>query len=65
MSQSVSKELACQIIIEFLKKEKNTKNRIAIIELEDDCWASEKHVPKFGVRRWPERFAVVIDLKEK
>ena len=38
MSQSLYKEPACKIVIEYLKKEKNTdKIEIAMIEIEDDC----------------------------
>jgi hypothetical protein len=67
MSQSVSKETASQIVIEYLKKEKNTdKIEVAMIELEDNCWVVRGTCPlEFGETQWPERFAVVIDLKGK
>jgi len=67
MSQSVSKETASQIVVEYLKKEKNTdKIEVAMIELEDNCWVARGTCPlEFGETQWPERFAVVIDLKGK
>jgi hypothetical protein len=67
MSQSVSKETASQIVVEYLKKEKNTeKIEVAMIELEDNCWVVRGTCPlEFGETQWPERFAVVIDLKGK
>jgi len=63
----VSKESASQIAVEFLKKRKNTENiEVALIELEDDCWTVRGTCPmEFGGRQWPERFAVVVDLKGK
>ena len=67
MSQSVSKETASQIAVEYLKKEKNMdKIEVAMIELEDNCWVVRGTCPlEFGEIAWPERFAVVIDLKGK
>jgi hypothetical protein len=67
MSQSVSKETASQIVVEYLKKEKNTdKIEVAMIELEDNYWVVRGTCPlEFGETQWPERFAVVIDLKGK
>ena len=67
MSQSVSKETASQIAVEYLKKEKNMdKIEVAMIELEDNCWVVRGTCPlEFGEMQWPERFAVVIDLKGK
>ena len=67
MSQSVSKETASQIVVEYLKKQKNMeKIEVAMIELEDNCWVVRGTCPlEFGETHWPERFAVVIDLKGK
>jgi hypothetical protein len=66
MSQ-VSKESASQIVIEYLKKQKNTdKIEVAIVELEDNCWVVRGTCPiEFGETQWPERFVVVIDPKGK
>jgi hypothetical protein len=60
-------ETASQIVVEYLKKEKNTeKIEVAMIELEDNCWVVRGTCPlEFGETQWPERFAVVIDLKGK
>jgi hypothetical protein len=66
MSQ-LSKESASQIAVEYLKKQKGTeKIEVAMIELEDNCWIVRGTSPiDFGERQWPERFAVVVDLKGK
>jgi len=66
MSQ-VSKESASQIVVEYLKKQKNTeKVEVALVELEDNCWVVRGTCPiEFGERQWPERFAVVVDSKGK
>jgi hypothetical protein len=63
----LSKETASQIAVDFLKKQKNAeKIDVALIEMEDDCWVVRGTCPiEFGERQWPERFAVVIDLKGK
>ena len=66
MSQ-VSKESASQIVVEYLKKQKNTeKVEVALVELEDNCWVVRGTCPiEFGERQWPEKFAVVVDSKGK
>ena len=63
----LSKENATQIAVEFLKKQKGTeKVEVALIETQDDCWVIRGTTPiQFGEIEWPERFAVVIDLKGK
>ena len=63
----VSKESASQIVVEYLKKQKNTeKVEVALVELEDNCWVVRGTCPiEFGERQWPERFAVVVDSKGK
>ena len=63
----VTKESASQIAVEFLKKSKNTeKIDVALIEMQDDCWIVRGTCPmEFGDHQWPERFAVVVDLKGK
>jgi hypothetical protein len=66
MSQ-VSKESASQIAVEYLKKQKNTQTvEVALVEMEDNCWVIRGTCSiDFGERQWPERFAVVVDLKGK
>ena len=63
----VSKESASQIAVEFVKKRKNTENiEVVLIEMQDDCWVVSGTCPmEFGERQWPEKFAVVVDLKGK
>jgi len=52
MSQ-VSKESASQIVVEYLKKQKNTeKVEVALVELEDNCWVVRGTCPiEFGERQ--------------
>ena len=66
MSQ-VSKESASQIVVEYLKKQKNTQNvEVALVELEDNCWVVRGTCPiDFGEHQWAERYAVVVDSKGK
>jgi len=66
MSQ-VSKESASQIVVEYLKKQKNTQNvEVALVELEDNCWVVRGTCPiDYGEHQWPVRFAVVVDSKGK
>jgi hypothetical protein len=66
MSQ-LSKESASQLVVEFLRKQKGTdKIEVAMVEMEDECWVVRGTSPiQFGEIQWPERFAVVIDLKGK
>jgi len=63
----VSKESACQVVVEFLKKQKNTeKIDVALIEEQDDGWVVRGTCPiDLEGHQWAEKFAVVIDLKGK
>ena len=63
----VTKESASQIAVEFLKKRKNTENiEVALIEMQDDCFIIRGTCPmEFGDHQWPEKFAVIVDLKGK
>jgi hypothetical protein len=61
----LSKDSASQIAIEYLKKQKGTdKIEVALVVMENDCWVVRGTSPiQFGEMQWPERFAVIIDLK--
>jgi len=63
----VSKESASQIAVEFLKKRKNTETiEVALVETQDDCFIIRGTCPmEFGDHQWPEKFAVIVDLKGK
>ena len=63
----LTEENASQIVVEFLKKRKNTdKIDVAMVEREEDCWKVRGTSPiEFGGATWPERFVVVVDLKGK
>ncbi len=63
----VSKESASQIAVEFLKKRKNTENiEVALVEAQDDGFIVRGTCPmEFGDHQWPEKFAVIVDLKGK
>ena len=68
MSQpQLPKESASQIVVEYLKKRKNTeKVEVVLIEAEGDCWMVRGTCPiEFGETQWPEKFAVVVDSKGK
>jgi len=62
-----SKEVASQIAIEFLKKEKNT-DRIDVVAIEEqsDGWIVRGTCPiDMEGHPWVEKFAVVVDWKGK
>jgi hypothetical protein len=63
----VSKELASQIAVDFLKKKKNTeKIDVAVIEQLDDGFIVRGTCPiDLEGHQWAEKFEVVIDLKGK
>jgi len=63
----MSKESASQIVIDFLKKQKNTdKIDVALIEEQSDGWIIRGTCPiDLEGHHWAERFAVVVDLKGK
>ena len=67
LQPQLSRESASQIVLEYLKKRKSTDNiQVALIELRDDCWIIRGTCPiNFEGHEWPERFAVVVDLKGK
>jgi hypothetical protein len=62
-----SKEAASEIVIGFLKKQKNTdKIDVAMVEKQDDGWMVRGTCPiDLEGHQWAERFAVVVDLKGK
>ena len=63
----VSKESASQIVVDFLKKQKNTdKIDVAMIEEQSDGFMIRGTCPiDLEGHQWAERFAVVVDLKGK
>ena len=66
MSQ-MSKEAASEIVVDFLKKRKNTdKIDVAMIEEQSDGFMVRGTCPiDLEGHPWAERFAVVVDLKGK
>ena len=66
MSQ-VSKESASQIVVDFLKKQKNKdKIDVAFVEKQSDGWIVRGTCPiDLEGHHWAESFAVVVDLKGK
>ena len=60
----MSKEAASEIVVEFLKKQKNTeKIDVAVIEEQSDGWMIRGTCPiDLEGHPWAEKFAVVIDL---
>ncbi len=63
----VSKEAASEIVIDFLKKQKNSDRiDVAMVEKQDDGWMVRGTCPiDLEGHKWAERFAVVVDLKGK
>ena len=63
----VSKEFASQVVVDFLKKQKNTdKIDVAMIEEQSDGFMIRGTCPiDLEGHQWAERFAVVVDLKGK
>ena len=63
----MSKEAASEIVVDFLKKQKNTdKIDIAMIEEQSDGFMIRGTCPiDLEGHQWAERFAVVVDLKGK
>jgi hypothetical protein len=63
----VSKESASQIVVDFLKKQKNTdKIDVAMVEEQDGGWVVRGTCPiDMEGHQWAERFAVTVDLKGK
>jgi hypothetical protein len=63
----VSKEFASQIVVDFLKKQKNTdKIDVAMVEEQDGGWVVRGTCPiDMEGHQWAERFAVTVDVKGK
>lgn len=63
----MSKESANQVVIDFVKKEKNTeKVDVAVIEQHSDGWMVRGTFPiDMEGHPWAQKFAVVVDLKGK
>ncbi len=63
----VSKELANEIALEFLKKRKNTERiDVSIVEEDGDGWIVRGTCPiNLEGHPWAERFEVVVDNKGK
>jgi hypothetical protein len=63
----VSKEAASEIVVDFLKKKKNSDRiDVAMVEKQDDGWMVRGTCPiDLEGHQWAERFAVVVDLKGK
>ena len=63
----LSKQSASEIVVEFLKKQKNT-DRIDVAEVEEqnDGWMVRGTCPiDLEGHPWAEKFAVVVDWKGK
>ena len=64
----LSKEALGQIAVDFLKKLKNTEQKIDVsfVEADGNCWVvSGTHLMEIGGSMWPEKFSVVLDSKGK
>jgi hypothetical protein len=63
----VSRQAASEIVVDFLKKQKNTdKIDVAMVEEQSDGWMVRGTCPiDLEGHQWAERFAVVVDLKGK
>ena len=63
----MSKDAASEIVIDFLKKKKNSDRiDVAMVEKQDDGWMVRGTCPiDLEGHQWAERFAVVVDLKGK
>ena len=67
MVKEISKENAQQIVVEFMRKRKNTeKIDIAAVEQSRDDWVVRGTCPiDMEGHPWAERFEVVVDIKGK
>ncbi len=63
----LSKEVASQIAVDYLRKQKNTeKIDVALIEEQNDGWMVRGTCPiDLEGHPWAEKFAVVVDWKGK
>ena len=61
----MSKESASQIVVDFLKKKKNTdKIDVALVEEQSDGYMVRGTCPiDLEGHPWAEKFAIVVDLK--
>ena len=64
---SVSKELAHQIAVDFLKKRKSTeKVDVSTVEQKDQVWVIRGTCPiDLEGHPWAEKFEVIVDQKGK
>ncbi len=64
---SVSKELAHQIAVDFLKKRKSTeKVDISTVEQKDQVWVIRGTCPiDLEGHPWAEKFEIIVDQKGK
>jgi hypothetical protein len=67
MNSNVSKEIAQQVAVDFLKKKKNTeKIDVSTVEQNHDDWVIRGTCPiNMEGHPWAEKFEVVIDPKGK
>ena len=63
----ISKESASEIVVDFLKKKKETdKIDIAMVEEKTDSWIIRGTCPiDLEGHKWAERFTVILDFKGK
>lgn len=66
-TNSISKELAHQIAVEFLKKRKNTeKIDVSAVEQKKEFWVIRGTCPiDLEGHPWAEKFEVIVDQKGK
>jgi hypothetical protein len=67
MNSNVSKEIAQQVAVDFLRKKKNTeKIDVSLIEQKNDDWVIRGTCPiDMEGHQWAEKFEVIIDPKGK
>jgi hypothetical protein len=65
--QGISTESVRQIVVDYLKKKKNTeKTDISTVEQKDGCWVVRGTCPiDLEGHPWAEKFEVIIDEKGK
>jgi hypothetical protein len=63
----LSKESASQIVVDFLREQKNThKIDVALVEEGSNGWIVRGTCPiNLEGHHWAERFAILVDLKGK
>jgi hypothetical protein len=67
LNNSISKDGAQQIAVEFLRKRKSSERiEVAVVEQKKDDWVVRGTCPiDLEGHPWAEKFEVVIDLKGK